>query len=91
MGYRQWAELAAQDRTGHAPLVLLLIQDLDQGGWFLRGYDRGGREVLETWHGSVVAAREWAESEYGPSAIGSWADIPDAIADPIRHALKRRR
>jgi hypothetical protein len=70
--------------------VLLLVQDLDQGGWFLRGYDRDGREVFETWHGGLTTARQWAESEYG-SAVGAWLDIPDEITSPIRHALRNRR
>jgi hypothetical protein len=92
MSYRQWAEVT--DRKGAAgslDAILLLVQDLDQGGWFLRGYDRTGLETVETWHGGLVPARQWAASHYGYDAVGTWHDIPDGADAAVRFALKKRR
>jgi len=92
MSHRQWAEITDRERLDHSPtVILLLVQDLTEGGWFVRGHDRTGRETIETWHGSAVAAREWAATEYGSDRIGGWLDIPDDTADAIRYALRRRR
>jgi hypothetical protein len=92
VSYRQWAEVTDRvHRPDSRAVVLLLVQDLAAGGWFLRGYDRNRRETIETWHANPIAARQWAESEYASDAIGTWHDIPDDTPDPIRHALRRRR
>jgi hypothetical protein len=92
MSWRQWAEV---NDLGHPAepraAVLLLVQDLDQGGWFLRGYDRTGRETVETWHGGLVPARQWATSHYGLDSVGTWQDIPDEADDAVRFALRKRR
>lgn len=64
MGYGQWAEFHAGRGALVRAVVLVLVEDLEDGGCFLRAYDRDGRETLETWHGGPAAAREWAASEY---------------------------
>lgn len=92
MSYRQWAEVTDRGREAVSPaVVLLLVEDLDQGGWFLRGYDRSGRETVETWHGGLVQARQWVASHYGPDAVGKWHDVPDDAGDAVHHALRKRR
>jgi hypothetical protein len=92
MSYRQWAEVTDRGHAVDSPaVVLLLVQDLDQGGWFLRGYDRSGRETVETWHGGLVPARQWAASHYGSDAVGLWHDIPDDAGDLVRYALRKGR
>ncbi|HEX7490268.1 MAG TPA: hypothetical protein VF337_01025 [Candidatus Limnocylindrales bacterium] len=92
MAYRQWAEVTDRThRPEQAAVILVLIQDLGAGGWFVRGYDRTGRETTETWHGGLPSAREWAVAEYSADTIGAWHDIPDETQDPVRYALRKRR
>jgi hypothetical protein len=92
MGSCQWAEVVEGEPRAHSPaVVLLLVQDLIEGGWFVRGYDRSGRQTIETRHGGLLGARLWAVSEYGNDAIGAWHDVPDDAADPVSYALGVRR
>jgi hypothetical protein len=90
MSRRQWTEVSDTSKAAHPVVVLLLVQDVE-GGWFLRGYDRDGGQTQETWHVSLVSARQWAVSEFGPGRIGKFGEIQDSIDDPIGYALRRRR
>lgn len=90
---REWADVADRGQGAHSPAVILLaVEDLKKGsGWFVRGYDRIGRQTVASWHGGLIGARVWAASEYGHDAIGAWHDIPDDVADPVGYALRARR
>ena len=90
MSYQKWAEISSDKRAAHGSVILMLEQDLEQGGWYLRGYDREGTETLESWHGSLGGAQAWAGSQFGAETIGAWSDVPDGPGDPVRYALRRR-
>ncbi len=70
---------------------MVLTHDLNEGGYFLEGYDRDGRETTSVWHGSMAAAKDWAAAEHAPADIGVWQPIPNAVRDPAAFALRQAR
>ena len=90
--YRWWADVSGADKGRRLPtVVLVLVQDLNEGGYFLEGYDRDGRETANVWHGAMAAAKEWASSEHAPADVGPWQAIPNSVHDPATYALRQVR
>lgn len=70
--------------------VVLLVPDGDSAMLFR--YTAYGEAAGDTWHASVVAARQQAADEYGES-LGEWVDVPTEVADAhlfaVRYAAER--
>jgi hypothetical protein len=90
--YRWWAEVSGADRANRLPtVVLVLIEDRDEGGCFLEGYDRRGAETTSTWHGGMPAAKAWAATEHAPADVGVWHPIPNDVLEPAAYAMRQIR
>jgi hypothetical protein len=70
---------------------MILISDLNEGGYFLEGYDRAGQETTSTWHGGMSAAKDWAASQHAPADVGPWHPIPNDVNEPAVYALRQVR
>ena len=68
--------------------VALLIMEEAPGSVFLYRLNAVGEDAGDTWHPTLVEAREQAEFEYG-DALGEWVDIPPEIDDPREYSLRR--
>jgi hypothetical protein len=91
MSHRHWAEVTGHERGRQATAVLVSVQDLDKGGFFLTAFDASRTEVSSTWHGGLTATRQWAKSQYGEGDVGKWHEIPDDVRDPATYALRQVR
>jgi hypothetical protein len=90
--YRWWAEVSGADQARRPPtVVLILIHDLQEGGYLLEGYDRDGRETASVWHGAIASAKDWAASEHAPADVGIWHPIPNSIRDAATYARRQLR
>ena len=64
----------------------LLVLESRSDGIFLDRYDALGREAGDTWHESVVDAKEQALAEYGKH-VGRWTEVPANEAEPVALAF----
>jgi hypothetical protein len=76
MSHRHRAEVTGHERGRQPTAVLVSVQDLDKGGFFLAAFDSNGTEVSSTWHGGLPAARQWTRSQYGEGDVGKWRESP---------------
>lgn len=91
MSYRWWAGVSGAE-TARRPrsAVLILEEDLEEGGFTVTGYGRDGSVTSPaTWHGGRAAALEWAQTEHVPADIGRWYEVPTEVFDVVAYALRR--
>ena len=67
--------------------VVVLIADNDGPGAMLFRYTAHGEAGGDSWHPTVVEARQHAAEEYG-DALQSWELVPDDQADAHLFAVK---
>lgn len=72
------------------PARVLLLRELEEGGFLLDRLAVDGSEAGDTWHQSVAEAENQAKFEYG-DALSAWQDIPATVVNVQQFAVQCAR
>jgi hypothetical protein len=67
-----------------------LVIEQKPDGVFLYRFDGDGECVGDTWHTTVVEAKDQASYEFG-ARVRTWEEIPDETEDIVTYCLERGR
>jgi hypothetical protein len=68
------------------PYPQLAVIEVQGEDVYLLRYTADGEFGGDTWHESIVDAKEQAEHEY-EAALGEWHEVPEPVDDPVEYAL----
>ena len=71
------------------PRVVIAAEG-ERRGWVLYRYTSDRKVAGETWHPSMIDAKEQAAQEYA-EALGRWREIPEGVDDILSYALQQSR
>jgi len=72
------------------PEAKMLIITLKKDGIFLERFSGEGEFAGDTWHQSVLEAKQQAEAEYG-DRVGTWTPVPVDVEDVVAFGLEKLR